>query len=113
LDAGRSRLSVVLSLVRAALDPERGLPKPPLRADRQAVALDLDVVSVDVEVFLDGAAAGLKALAADDAEAGRLLGAASAVAEQGTFLAEEPYAEFAMGMRSEVERTRREVLRAL
>lgn len=113
LDAGRSRLSVVLSLVRAALDPERGLPKPPLRADRQAVALDLDVVSVDAEVFLDGAAAGLKALAADDAEAGRLLGAASAVAEQGTFLAEEPYAEFAMGMRSEVERTRREVLRAL
>ncbi|HEX2577126.1 MAG TPA: hypothetical protein VHK88_12305, partial [Aquihabitans sp.] len=41
------------------------------------------------------------------------LARAASLAEQGTFLAEDPYAEFADGLRARVDRARRDVLRAL
>ncbi|QXC63133.1 winged helix-turn-helix domain-containing protein [Aquihabitans sp. G128] len=109
---GRSRLSVVLSMLRTALDPDKRLGTDPLRADRQAVALDLDLVSVDLEELLAHAAKGLRigTLSEPDVDELRL---AAELAAQGPFLAEDPYAEFADGTRATVERTRRDVLHAL
>ena len=112
LPTGRGRLSVILSMVRAALDPQKQFPSDPLRADRQAVGLDLDLVSVDVEEFLAHATKGLRVGTLADPDPDELRVAAS-LADQGAFLAEDPYADFALGLRSTVERTRRDVLRAL
>lgn len=112
LAVGRSRLSVVLSMLRAVLDPDRRLATDPLRADRQSVALDLDVVSVDVEEFLAMARDGLRegGLGAPDPTA---LVMAVALGDEGEFLAEDPYADWARPLRATVGRTRRDVLRAL
>ncbi len=93
---GRSRLSVVLSMLRAALDPDRRLATDPLRADRQSVSLDLDVVSVDVEEFLAMARDGLRegGVGAPDPTA---LVMAVALGDEGEFLAEDPYADWGRG----------------
>lgn len=112
LSVGRSRLSVVLSLLRVALDPERRFASDPLRADRQCVALDLDLVAVDVEELLVHAAKGLSSARQADPDPSELEEAAR-LAELGSFLAEDPYADFAVPLRATVERTHRDVLRAL
>ncbi len=112
LATGRGRLSVVLSMLRAALDPDRQLTTDALQADRQAVALDLDLVSVDVEEFLAHATKGLRVGELADPEPDELRLAAT-LADQGPFLAEDPYADFANPLRATVERARRDVLRAL
>lgn len=109
---GRSRLSVVLSLLRSALDPDRRLPTDPLAADRQSVALDLALVSVDVEELLGAAATGLGSGRSAGTDRGALDRAAD-LADAGPFLAEDPYADFAASLRSTVERARRDVYRAL
>jgi len=112
LGVGRSRLSVVLSMVRQALDPDRRLGVDVLRADRQAVALNLDVVSVDVEELLRAARSGLGSGRAGPPDLDALLSAA-ALADAGAFLSEDPYADFARPVRALVERTERDVLAAL
>jgi DNA-binding SARP family transcriptional activator len=112
LSVGRSRLSVVLSLLRVALDPERRFASDPLRADRQCVALDLDLVAVDVEELLVHAAKGLSSARQADPDPSELEEAAR-LAELGSFLAEDPYADFAVPLRATVERTHRDVLHAL
>jgi len=113
LASGRSRLSVVLSMLRNALDPERQLAADPLGADRQAVALDLDLVSVDVEVMLENASRGTALLEHDTRAAKDLLADVVGLADGGDFLAEDPYADFARPMRHSVERARDGALRAL
>lgn len=112
LASGRTRLSVVLSLLRSALDPDRRFGSDPLRADRQSVALDLHLVSVDVEALLSRAdhALGLSLGAEPDAVE---LEAALELAEAGTFLAEDPYADFAAPLRRVVERTHRDLVHTL
>jgi DNA-binding SARP family transcriptional activator len=112
LATGRSRLSVVLSMLRSALDPDRVLPSDPLRSDRQSVALDLDLVAVDVEELLASAAAALAGADLGDPEAAALLAAAADRADRGTFLAEDPYADWAAGLRTTVHRVHRALLRA-
>jgi DNA-binding SARP family transcriptional activator len=113
LSTGRNRLSVVLSMVRSVLDPDKVLPADPLGADRQSVALDLDLVRVDVERFLSAAGAALAGFEAGDLRAARRLAAALDEADDGEFLAEDPYNDFTTGLRSLVRRTRVDVLRAL
>ena len=111
----RGRLSVVLSMVRAALDPAKVLDGDPLRADRQSVSLDLDLVSVDVEAFFQAAAATASLVIGrpgQDELVARLQDAAE-LAGRGPFLAEDPYVDWAAGARAAVERTHREVLRTL
>lgn len=109
---GRSRLSVVLTMVRNAVDPDKRLAGDPLRADRQSVALDLDLVAVDVERFLGFARDGLREGGLGRPDPGALH-AAAALAEDGTFLGDDPYADFAQPLRITVERTHRDVLAAL
>ena len=112
--SGRSRLSVVLSMVRAALDPDRLLAVDPMRADRQAVSLDLGVVDVDAERFLQAAAQGRKALRlGQHGEARRLLRSAVEAAASHQALAEDPYADWSAAFRLEVERTYRDTIRSL
>jgi hypothetical protein len=110
---GRSRLSVTLSLLRNALDPERRLPSDPLRSDRQSVALDLDLVQVDLEELFDAAQRARAALAEGSADARALLARAAGLADAGEFLEEDPYTEWAMETRRQVEVLRADLRTAL
>ena len=70
------------------------------------------MVSVDVEEFLARARDGLRegAVGAPDPTA---LVMAVALGDEGEFLAEDPYVDWARPLRATVARTRRELLRAL
>lgn len=107
-----NRLSVALSTVRRAFDPERVHPVDAVIAsDRGAVWLRLDQVDVDVEHFLDLAGRALQAHAEDHESAGALL-AEAIDAHRGPALPDEPYAEWAAPLRSEVQFTHLRLLRA-
>ena len=55
-----NRLSVALSTLRTALDPDEPAPSNHfVTSDRETVALNREHVDVDVEAFLRDAAAGL------------------------------------------------------
>lgn len=108
-----NRLSVALSTVRRALDPERSLPPGDLISTAvDAVALNLLVVVVDVEVLLTEARAVL-ASARTPAGLPEADAAARAAAlldrHRGEALPDVPHAEWAVGLRGEV----RSVLLAL
>lgn len=109
----RGRLSVVLSMVRTALDPDRLMPVDPLRSDRQAVALDLDLVSVDAELFLAEASRGRRAAERGDAEMARGALRRAAAFPASAALAEDPYADWSSGFRMELDQEYRKVLRRL
>ena len=101
-----NRLSVLLSTLRGVL--EAGA----VRADRDAVALDLDQVVVDVEVFLAQAAAAQSADRCGDPAAVELLAAADA-AYGGELLPEDRYDEWSESLRDLARAAHVAVLRAL
>lgn len=108
-----NRLSVLLSTLRALLDPEHALPEPgPVLADRDTVALDIALVASDLDAFLTSAAAALAADRSGDGDAPGLL-AAAAAAYTGEFLPEDPYTEWAQPIRDMARTTHIAVLRAL
>jgi ATP/maltotriose-dependent transcriptional regulator MalT/DNA-binding SARP family transcriptional activator len=112
-DRTGNNLSQLLTTVRTILDPERAMPEPgPILSDRDTVALNLDLVTVDVETFLDLAAEAQTADRHDDPDAPRLL-ATAAAAYTGDFLPEDSYADWAEPLRATVRSTRVAVLRAL
>ncbi|MCU1351412.1 MAG: transcriptional activator domain protein, partial [Acidimicrobiales bacterium] len=115
LAVGRTRLSVVLSIVRGAFDPGRQRPADDVvRADRQSVALRLEHVDVDVERFLRLTEAGLGRLAAGNLESAHaVLTAAVDEAWRGPFLAEDRAEDWSVGMRATVESAYVSALRAL
>src|SRR5262249_7889434 len=80
--------------------------------NKDAIRLDLANLSVDVEVFLAKAAAGLAQFGAVDGDAGAQLAAAER-AYQGDFLEEDPYEEWAAPLREEARAVCASVLRAL
>lgn len=101
-----NRLSVALSTVRRALDPDRTMPSGDLISTAyDSVALNLSVVDVDVEHLLDGARSVLgRDRAAPDphdhdvaAEAAELLDR-----HRGEALPDEPHADWAVAIRGEV-----------
>ncbi|CAN5912344.1 hypothetical protein BH23ACT2_BH23ACT2_09860 [soil metagenome] len=108
-----NRLSVALSTVRRALDPDRSVDANELvAADRTAVRLRTDRVDVDVERFLTGATRALDAHALDRPGAWvELVGAMRA--HRGDALPDEPYAEWASPIRAEVRTTHLRVVRTL
>lgn len=87
------RFSVAVNTVRRALDPERLLPSQHhVVRDGASFRLDLDVLTVDVEVFLQLARR-------TDQESWR-----QAVERYtGDAFADEPYADWAMGLRHEAQ----------
>ena len=102
-----NRLAVALSTLRAVLDPERRFGAETfVRADRDAIVLDVDNVLVDVEVFLNESAAGLLA---DDVE--RLEYAETCYT--GDFLEDSPYEDWAVPLREECRVTYVNVVHAL
>ena len=97
-----NRLSVALSIVRTALDPDRLYPPERfITADKDTVALDLSSVSVDVEEFLADADAGLDLERQGRVnEAHELLVAAEAT-YAGDFLEEDLYEDWSVPLREE------------
>lgn len=108
-----NRLSVLLSTVRGVLDPEkRHDPDRFVAADRGAVWLEPEHVSVDVEEFLAAAETALAARRSGSPEASELLARAEAT-YSGDFLEEDAYEEWAIAIREECRAVYTEVVRAL
>ena len=109
-----NRLSVAISTLRATLDPEkRDPPDHFVSAGEGAVAVRLDSATVDVQLFLHDAEAGLELRAAGRADeaADRLEAAEAAYA--GDFLEEDLYEDWAVPLREEARAAYLAVLRAL
>jgi ATP/maltotriose-dependent transcriptional regulator MalT/DNA-binding SARP family transcriptional activator len=96
----RNRLSVALSTLRAVLDPDKRFdPDHFIRTDRECVTLDLDNLVVDVEIFLHETSAGLELRSSPrSSEAAERLEHAEAL-YVGDFLEEDPYEDWAVGLR--------------
>ncbi|MEO6988658.1 MAG: BTAD domain-containing putative transcriptional regulator, partial [Aquihabitans sp.] len=109
----KNRLSVALSTVRRALDPERSLPSDALLAtESSSVYLTLTAVEVDVETFLAAAEQALAAHRAGQPDAARLLHVAVDL-HGGPALPDEPYAPWAENLRMETDSALATVLRTL
>ncbi len=109
-----NRLSVALATVRSILDPSKQGPADRfVRADRDAVALDLESVDVDLERFMASAAGGLDCLRRGDASRAVPLLEAAEVIYSGDFLEENPYDDWAAATREEARATYIAVTRAL
>lgn len=104
-----NRLSVALSGLRTVLDAGRRFGAAHfIRADRDSIALDLETVLVDVEVFLHEAETGLS-LRSDREE---WLAQAEAT-YAGDVLEEDPYSDWAVSLREEARATYISVAHAL
>jgi DNA-binding SARP family transcriptional activator len=96
-----NRLSVALSTLRTALDPDKRAPSNHfVTSDRETVALNREHVDVDVEAFLRDAAAGLAPRQSGDVSAVELLERAE-MAYLGDFLQENAYDDWAVSLREE------------
>ena len=109
-----NRLSVALATVRAVVDPAKSFPAEYfVPADKGSIALDLDHIDLDVETFLEEAAeAGRLTRAGDRAGARARLEAAEGL-YGGDFLEEDPYEDWAVGLREEVQATYIAIARSL
>lgn len=108
---GGNRLSVLLSTLRRVLDPDRRGHHTPLIADRAAVAVDLELVEVDVERFLAAASEACAAHRRGQDDAAALLSAAEAM-YVGEFMSDDPYVDWVQELRDEVQGAYVSVLRA-
>ncbi len=101
-----NRLSVALATVRSVLDPEKRHPAEWfVPADKSAIELDLEHVELDVELFLGAAANATRLARGGDASGAR---ASRELAESlygGDFLEEDPYEDWAVGLREEAQAT--------
>ena len=99
-----NRLSVALATVRSVLDPGKRFGADWfIGGDKQAVWLDLSHVELDIEGFLTAAGEALRLARGDDHVAIRaaLEGAESRYG--GDFLEEDPYEDWAVGVREEAQ----------
>jgi ATP/maltotriose-dependent transcriptional regulator MalT/DNA-binding SARP family transcriptional activator len=108
-----NRLSVALSIARAVLDPERKFDAEHfLRADKEAVELDVSHVAVDAQRFLRLADAGLAARRDGAPEAADLLIDAESL-YAGDFLEEDVYEDWTVSFREQLRAAYVNVARAL
>jgi DNA-binding SARP family transcriptional activator len=108
-----NRLSVLLSTVRAVLDPDKRYdPDHFVAADRNAVWLDADHLALDVAEFLAAAGVALELRRRGDPQAHERLISAEAV-YTGDFLEEDAYEDWAIGLREESRAAYTHVVRAL
>jgi DNA-binding SARP family transcriptional activator/tetratricopeptide (TPR) repeat protein len=106
-----NRLSVLLSMLRDILQPDRA-EAGPLQSDGSAVRLDRSRIRVDVEDFLERADVALESYRSDRADAQEQLVAALAT-YGGEFLQDEPYEDWAAPLAEEVRTKYTALLRAL
>jgi DNA-binding SARP family transcriptional activator/tetratricopeptide (TPR) repeat protein len=108
-----NRLSVLLSTVRAVLDPGKQHDAEHfVAADKGALWLQTENLAIDVERFLALAADALRLRRASGANAYARLVAAEAI-YTGDFLEEDAYEDWAVGLREEARAAYTEVARAL
>ncbi|MFI5491763.1 BTAD domain-containing putative transcriptional regulator [Actinoplanes sp. NPDC051859] len=109
-----NRLSIALSILRTVLDPDRKFPPDRfLVAGAAGVAYRPDALPVDVDVFLQIAAAGIAAQRAGRAGEARMLLAAADAAYTGDVLDDEPDLEAVLPLRDEAHTMFLATLRAL
>jgi DNA-binding SARP family transcriptional activator len=109
-----NRLSVALATVRAVLDPDkRYAPDWFIPADKNAIGLDLEHVEVDVELFLAAAGEAIRLARSGDAAGAQASREAAEALYGGDFLEEDPYEDWAVGLREEVQATYISVARTL
>ncbi len=108
-----NRLSVLLSTVRAVLDPGKRFESDHfVAADRNALWLQPDHVTIDVDGFLAAARTALDLRRSGAHDALERLEAVEA-AYTGDFLEEDAYEDWAIGLRDEARAVYTEVVRAL
>ena len=113
-DRTAHRLSVLLSVVRAVLDPDKRRPVDHhIRADAAGISLDTAHVRVDVEDLLSDAADGLALLRAGDVGRARDVLAEVDAGYRGDAFDDEPYADWATGIREEARAAWLRALREL
>jgi DNA-binding SARP family transcriptional activator len=95
------RLSVLLSIVRTVLDPDRSRPDPLVLADRTGVALDSAGVRVDVDDFLADVAYGVRLYERGDAAGARSILIAAQQSYVGEPFEDEPYPDWTAAMREQ------------
>ncbi|MGP4101776.1 BTAD domain-containing putative transcriptional regulator [Nonomuraea sp. KM90] len=99
---GLRRLNVMVSTLRAVLDPEHEWPADEIVvSDEGTLRLDLSNVEVDVEKFLDLVAQGVRLDQAGRAAEALERWAAAESAYGGEFCEEDPYADWAVGLREQ------------
>ena len=107
-----NRLSVLLSTVRAVLDPEKHFDADHfVGADKSAVWLQAENLAVDVDRFLASAGEGLAASRAGEGARVRLVAAEALYS--GDFLEEDVYEDWAIALREEARAAYIDVTRAL
>ena len=105
-DRSARRLSVLLSTVRTVFDPLKARsPDHFVAADHDTVWLVRDHIDIDVEQFLTEAAEGRRMLGSGDREKGQALLAGAAARYLGEFCADDPYADWAAGLRALAKHT--------
>ena len=108
-----NRLSVALTTVRGVLDPRREAHDDYVLADKEAVALNIEALDIDLEWFLAAAADGLSSLRRGDVAGGLPTLEAAAAAYCGDFLEENPYDDWAVAAREDARAAFVAVSRAL
>jgi DNA-binding SARP family transcriptional activator/Tfp pilus assembly protein PilF len=109
-----NRLSVALATVRSVLDPAKSYPAEYfVPADKGSIALDLDHLELDVEAFLSEAAAASRLARSGDAAGARSKLEAAEALYGGDFLEEDPYEDWAVGLREEAQATYISIARSL
>ncbi len=101
-----NRLSVALATVRAVLDPDKRFAAEWfVPADKSAIGLDLEHVELDVELFLAAAAKAERLARNGDAAGARASREEAERLYGGDFLEEDPYEDWAVGLREESQAT--------
>ena len=113
-DRSARRLSVLLSTIRAVLDPGKEWPPDQfVAADHDSIWLVREHVEVDVELFLAETSDGRRLLAAGHQNKGAEVLAQAAARYLGDFCADDPYADWAAGPRELARHTFVETARTL
>jgi DNA-binding SARP family transcriptional activator len=109
-----NRLSVALATVRSVLDPDKKYPAEYfVPADKGSIALDLEHIELDVEAFLGAAAAASRLGRSGDAAGSRARLETAEALYGGDFLEEDPYEDWAVGLREEAQATYISIARSL
>ena len=101
-DRVTNRLSVALTTVRSVLDPQHRFPPEHfVVSDKDAVALNLDALDIDMERFLAATSDGLEVLRRGDVTGALAVLNTATAGYTGDFLEENPYDDWAVSVREE------------
>ena len=99
-----NRLSVALTTIRNVLDPEKEHDADWfVQADRDSVALSMERLYVDVDVFLETAAQGMRSIQNADRDRGLVILESAEAMYLGDFVEEHPYEDWSVGLREEAK----------